>query len=124
MTRAVDEPTPIRRERRTERRTPAILARGHFTRFAIVDAQVVVAHRGVVDPLPATFGEPDPARILPERDAHLARDVGRPRSTASASAGIGRRTNQLLPLSAVHVIHPDLRIARGDDVLPVRREVR
>ncbi len=37
VARAVDQPPSVRRQRRTERRAPAILARGRFARFAIVD---------------------------------------------------------------------------------------
>src|SRR6185503_47725 len=70
-----------------------------------------------------TFREPDPARIFSERNAHLSRDVLRIGPTASTAGGTGLRANELLALTTVDVIDPELRIARGDDVLPVRRVV-
>src|SRR3970040_1036049 len=65
------------------------------------DAEGVSAHRRVVDPLSAALGEPDPATILAEGDAHLAGNVGSTTTTTGAGGG-SIRTNQLLSLAAVH----------------------
>ncbi len=124
MTRAVHEPLSVRRQRRTKRRSPAIRARHRTPRLAIVDVELPVAHRGVVAGIAGALRVPEPTAVVAERGAHLPSVVGAARwsaRTARRAASLPRlRTDELLSAAAVGVIHPQLRAARRDDVLPVR----
>src|SRR5690606_13217380 len=111
----VDEPPPVRRERRTEGRAVPERLRPYLPRLPIEDGELVVPHRRVVLPAARPPGEPDLPRVGAERRAR------RPER--------GRLPDQLDPRAALDVVEPELALraaalASHDDVLPVRRPLR
>ncbi len=117
VARTVDQPLPVRRQRRPKPGAVTRRARVRLPRLAVVDRQLVLGQVGVVGPVAGAAREPDVATVRAERRPHRLQPLGLLQQLHPRSA-VHMEEVEPRQVAAAKVAHP------GDDVTPVGRPLR